>query len=501
MASTNNHPLKRIIFPPTATLYLWIPLSVGVVLRVYGISSNSIWYDESLTIFLTRQPLMNMVSLLTAELNPPLWEILEWFVIRVFMPSEISFRLLSLISGISTLIVAHKLLSFFQVDFLRQFLVMSILSLSPYQIWLAQDARIYGLMSLVYLLGFWFIIQQKWLGMFACFGLILYSNSAGVFFFLSLIIIALCLYPEKWRMILLISCGAVSLFIPWLISSFGNNLSGNYFAGYNIPPVNAQRVLEQLNNIFLAASTSNSPLPGLLWIINLFILIFFFAFVGLFPVFLILRRKINPNSTIRTNLSVLLTLIFLPLGMIILTALVYDNGHLILYRSFSPLSVPLILLISEFSKFKSKFASAVLIIFLLINLSYHSAWSVQEKGGYLKETLQNLSIPNQPSTIIFHATANSLLPFSYYLNNATHYLLEADLPAGFLIEPLQQTFGLMKISPEQIPSTSCWIIWADDAHLPPFVTESMNNLTKHSLLMGKIAYPQAATIYIYRANP
>lgn len=501
MASTNNFHQKRIISFHNPILFLWIPLTIGIFLRASGLSSNSIWYDEALTIFLTRQHLIKMVSLLTVELNPPLWEILEWLIIRVFTPSEINYRMLSLISGIISLILAQRLLSHFKVNHINQFLAISILSISPYQIWMSQDARVYALMSCLYFLGFWFTIQKKWLGMFACFGLLLYSNSAAVFFVFSLIAAGLLLYPEKRRTIIYIALGSFGFFMPWFVASIWNNLPGSYFAGYNIPPVNTQRVIEQLNHVFLIASTSNFLMARLLWLIHISVFVVFLILSAylLFPYFL--GWKDNQLKFVKDSLIPLLILSLSPLLMIIITAWFYRNGHLILYRSFSPVAVPLVIMIAVLSKVKSKLSTVILIALLIVNTSYHFVWSVQEKGGYLKETIHKLPIINHHSTIIFHATANSLLPFKYYLNDATHYLLDADLPAGFMTRPLQQAFDLKKITTQQIPSESFWIIWARDAHLPPFIEEEMNKLINESSLISIISYPQAAPIYIYHSSP
>lgn len=501
MASTNNFHKKRIISFRNPDIFLWIPLLIGIVLRLHGLSSNSIWYDEALTVFLTRQPLTKMVSLQTIELNPPLWEILEWLVVYVFTPSEISYRVLSLISGIFTLFLAQRFLSHFGVNCMQQFLAISILSISPYQIWIAQDARVYALMSFLYLLGFWFIIQRKWLGTLASFSLLLYSNSAAFFFVLSLVAVGFLLYPEKRQTIFYIFSASFGLFMPWFAASFGKNLSGSYFAGYNVPPVNLQRIIEQINHIFLIQSTSYFPISELLRLIHISVFVVFYIFLGLFLFSKLLRWKDNQQKFVMDSLIPLLILSLLSLLMIIITAWFYRNGHLILYRSFSPLAVPMVMLIAVYSKAKPKFSSAILVILLIVNITYHFVWSAQDKGGYLRETIHYLPIVNQPSTIILHATANSLLPFKYYLDNATHYLLEADLPLGFLAQPLQQAFDLKKLSTQQIPSESFWIIWAKDAHLPPFVQENMKEIIKDSRLISKITYPQAAPIYIYYSSP
>lgn len=494
MDSTNYFSKKQVIIVPLRQNYhLWIPLLVGLVFRLNGIVRNSIWYDEALTIYLTRQPLTKMINLLTAELNPPLWEILEWLPARLIPIPEIGYRLLSLLSSLAILIVAQRLFAFFEVDRHRQFLGLSLLAISPYQIWMAQDARVYALMSFLYLLSFLFLIQQKWWGLTACCGMLLYSNSAAVFYVASLLAVGFILHFNKRTTILKVGFTALALYSPWLLGGFINNLSGQYFSGYNIPPVNAQRMIEQLNHIFLIGVTSIPPIGELLKFLNTFIVLFFLLILVVINTPKMLK-SIEPNHL---GILALLILSILPLILIIIVAWIYQNGHVILYRSFSPLAVALITLIALSSKTNLRVSTTFLVILILISMTYSIIWSPQEKGGYLKEIIQDIPIPNKPDTIVFHATATSLLPFEYYLNNTTHYLLDAHLPMGFLAEPLQAGFGIKKISYQHIPSDSYWVVWAKDDHLPPFVSRIMNTIVHEEQLIRKIDYPQMAPLYIY----
>ncbi|GIV64754.1 MAG: hypothetical protein KatS3mg046_014 [Bellilinea sp.] len=474
-----------------ASFYFSIPILIGIFLRLNGISKNSIWYDESLTIFLTREPLIKMVSLLTNELNPPLWEILEWFVVRILPASETTYRLISFLCSFGTLIVSHKILKELQVDRTRQFFALMILAISPYQIWMSQDARVYALMSFLYLLGFWFIIKKNWLGLFACCGLLIYSNSAAIFYFATLLIVGLILNPQNWITLFRIGFGAMLLFSPWLAGSFLGHLSGSYFSGYNIPPVNSQRLIEQINYIFMIGLTSNPLIREILRLLNFLVILILLSSSVLYQILVKQSKQTQP-----VNRS-LLFLATLPLILITLTAWVYQNGHLILYRSFSPIAAPIILLLTVYTRTQLKLSTVLLFVLIVLNLSYHFIWSPQEKGGHLKEVIQESSIHDEENTVIFHATATSLLPFQYYLKDASHYLLEADLPKWFLVEPLQQAFGLQKIKPEQIPSGNYWIVWAKDDHLPPFVDQIMGKMVDKSPLVGKIEYSQMATIFIF----
>ncbi len=447
--------------------------------------------------FLTRKPLFEMVSLITNELNPPLWEILEWFVICLLPASEASYRLLSIVPSLGLLVIADRLLWHFKVNSARRFLTLSILAISPYQIWMAQDGRVYALMSFLYLIGFWFIIKRKWLGAFVCCGLLLYSNSVAPFYVITLMLIGFVLHSQDRRNLILTATATGLVYVPWFLASFATKLSGEYFSGYNIPTPTFTRLLDQFVQIFLIRSVSNQLLAA--YLTGVTILSFYALLCGSVLSFGIdLIRKKTDLRSLNNSIAISLALLSgLPILLITFIALIYGNGHPIQYRSFSPLAIPILLMISTTFRPNQRVFTGFLLFFLAINVSYHTAWSAQQKGGYLKETIESLSISNHPNTVIFHATATSLLPFKYYLNDADHYLLNADLPAGFLTDPLQRAFGLRKISPSQIPSNAFWIVWADDAHLPPYVVEEMKILVGNDSPVAKIVYPQAAVIYVF----
>ncbi|MEN4011220.1 MAG: hypothetical protein ROW48_04245 [Bellilinea sp.] len=475
-------------------VHLLIPLGLALYLRWADIGKSSIWYDEALTINLTRQPVFEMVRLLTNELNPPLWEIIAWFMVQILPPNEYSYRLVSFLSAIGIWILAQKILSYHQTGKLHQFLTLSLLAVLPYQIWMAQDARVYALMSYLYLLGYWFVIHRKWLGLFACCGLLLYSNSAALFYVASLLIIGVFYHPQNRVKTVVIGTGGVLIFSPWIFGSFLSNLSGQYFSGYGIPPVNAQRIIEQVSNIFMIGGNN---LPLIFDVARVMSILTILVLMGGFVIKKILERKSISISIPLLSVSLLAVV---PLVLITLVAWIYNNGHLILYRSFSGISAPLILLIAvHFSSVKN-FSTIILTVFFVIYSATYLFWSPQTKGGYLKEKITLYPIENHSSTVIFHATATSLLPFDYYLDGASHYLLDAELPAWFLIEPLQQAFRIQKITPHQIPSDSYWVVWARDNHLPPQVHDEMAALVKTAQPLGVIDYPQAARIEIYKIS-
>jgi uncharacterized membrane protein len=122
-----------------------------------------------------------MVRLISLDFHPPLWEIITWFTRRIFGESELSFRFLSLTASIAALWVLYKITEYFTWSKGDQFLVLLLAAILPYQTWMAQDARVYALLSFLYLLSFYLILRRKYFGFIGTAGLMLYTNNAAHF--------------------------------------------------------------------------------------------------------------------------------------------------------------------------------------------------------------------------------------------------------------------------------------------------------------------------------
>lgn len=66
-----------------------------------------------------------------------------------------------------------------------------------------------------------------------------------------------------------------------------------------------------------------------------------------------------------------------------------------------------------------------------------------------------------------------------------------------MIPSFQEAFNLQKIPLEEIQARRVWIIYSKDAQLSSRIHERMGVYTRSAKRMGKVEYPQAATIEIY----
>ena len=84
-------------------------LSLGAALRLVGLGTSALHYDEAFSLVIVRQDLLDMVRALTQNISPPGWEIGLWLITRLLGFSELASRVLPLLANIATLWVVYRL--------------------------------------------------------------------------------------------------------------------------------------------------------------------------------------------------------------------------------------------------------------------------------------------------------------------------------------------------------------------------------------------------------
>ena len=129
-------------------------LLVGTFLRVYGLGEQSYWLDEIITLHVAQE---SLDSIITGP-RPPLYLVLAHFWIGNFGYSEDVTRLLSIIFGVSSIVLIYivgKSLFNREVGVLSAF----FMSVSQYQIYYSQELRYYSLFLFMTLISFFFYIH------------------------------------------------------------------------------------------------------------------------------------------------------------------------------------------------------------------------------------------------------------------------------------------------------------------------------------------------------
>ncbi len=131
---------------------------LGLTLRVYEIGAKSFWFDETRSVWLSRQSIAAILRYVATEYNhPPLYFVL----LHLWLPlanGDAGIRLFSALCSILNVPVIYLLgrrIAGKQLGLLAAF----ILAVSPFHVWYAQEARMYALLSLLTSLALYFLAR------------------------------------------------------------------------------------------------------------------------------------------------------------------------------------------------------------------------------------------------------------------------------------------------------------------------------------------------------
>jgi mannosyltransferase len=146
--------MKALLF--RCALFLTLLLATG--LRFYRLAGQSLWSDEGNSVALARASLAEITARTALDIHPPLyyWLLHGWM--QVFGDSEVAVRSLSAVAGVLLVALIYRLGA-------RLFgawpglLAAFIAALSPFQVYYAQEARMYALLTLLGAVAVWATVE------------------------------------------------------------------------------------------------------------------------------------------------------------------------------------------------------------------------------------------------------------------------------------------------------------------------------------------------------
>jgi uncharacterized membrane protein len=227
------HELKSALISQTRFigLILLLILSLGAVLRLVNLGSDSIWLDEAYSIQFAHLPLPQLLSeTASSDVHPPLYYLLLHYWVALFGDSEAAVRSLSALFGLLSILIIYLVASLL---FNRATGLLSalLLALSLFHIEFAQEARMYSLLSLLSLLSLYLFLklfddEPRPLHLVAYIistSLLMHTHVYGFFiiiaenlFFFSLYFSRRESFKRMFVRWLLAQAALVVLFLPWL---------------------------------------------------------------------------------------------------------------------------------------------------------------------------------------------------------------------------------------------------------------------------------------------
>lgn len=138
-------------------IWVLIALAVGLGLRVNQLGAQSLWNDEGTSVAVARTSIPAIISAAASDIHPPLYYILLSAWIQVAGIPEFALRYLSVLAAVLLIAVTFRIArEFFDQDVAVIAAVLS--AFNPFQIYYAQETRMYIWVALFAALSVWAMV-------------------------------------------------------------------------------------------------------------------------------------------------------------------------------------------------------------------------------------------------------------------------------------------------------------------------------------------------------
>jgi 4-amino-4-deoxy-L-arabinose transferase-like glycosyltransferase len=165
--------------------WAWL-LLIAVPLRFIGLGRESLWYDETFTLWIAKLPWDRFWLAIRGDVHPPGWYLIEKAVVSVFGGSEVALRLPSAVFGVIAVLLVWRIALALKFDRSTAFVAGMLTAMLPAALYYSQDARMYPLLLVGVLLMVLSAIKERW-AWFAVGGIVtVYAQNLGVFYVLAI---------------------------------------------------------------------------------------------------------------------------------------------------------------------------------------------------------------------------------------------------------------------------------------------------------------------------
>jgi uncharacterized membrane protein len=234
--------------------WTWIVLAVAAILRVAFIWRNPLWYDENFTLLLTRLPLIRMLAATAGDVHPPLYYLLLWPLGQI---PGLPIWVLRIPSALFSILAVWLFWRVSLVMGIREPLAwvgLAVFAIIPQQIYYAQEARMYSLLTALLLWAWLAVMQRHWLLLFVLSLAMLYTHNYGLFYVASIWLAGMISDRSAWKTLTLVTALAGICWLPWGFVLAGQvaQISGNYW----ILPSTIGSILWDLAHSFFSSSST-----------------------------------------------------------------------------------------------------------------------------------------------------------------------------------------------------------------------------------------------------
>ena len=275
MSDPSLQTAKHPSFWPSRWLLIGI-IGFGFALRLIRLGEQSLWYDETVSAFLARLPLPDLISHTVRDIHPPGYYLLLHFWRGLAGHSEFALAFFSLSFGLLLIPITYRLARLLIASQAAAPGAAFLVACSPYNLWYSQEVRMYTLGAFLGMTATYCYLMARikrgpqarpyWFGYVVCAAAGLYTLYYFAFLLLTInlfwLIEALLPKIKRHQLITLISLnlGVLLLYLPWLPITWRQATN---------PPVPPWRTAQSGSAIWLeswsALSLGQSVVPGQVW--------------------------------------------------------------------------------------------------------------------------------------------------------------------------------------------------------------------------------------------
>jgi 4-amino-4-deoxy-L-arabinose transferase-like glycosyltransferase len=264
-------------------------LILALFIRLLGIASRPIWYDEAFSILFSEKGLGAMLygtlaptGAGSADIHPLGYYTLLWLWMKVFGESLVAVRGLSIIAGLILVYLIYLIAREALSDSRTALYSALFAALAPFQIHYAQEIRMYSFLAMWLLLATYAYqrgsrkANWRWWALFSISAaLAQYTHNLATFYLIGLAVLPI--FQRDWRTtraVIFAGMGALILYFPWALQ-----LPAQFAKVQNAYWVERPEV-SKLFTLLLVVIT-NTPLPTnlIIWALFLVLIIVTIGFI------------------------------------------------------------------------------------------------------------------------------------------------------------------------------------------------------------------------------
>lgn len=345
---------------------------VSLGIRSYSIEQKNLWFDEVYSWKISQGDIVQIVSETSGDIHPPLYYvILKWWI-SIFSDSIFSMRMLSVLSGVISVVFVYLIARLFLTDRLQIIFVLLMYAFSPLNIFYSQEVRMLNLNLFLCLIGvycFFRFLEEPVLKFALPYVLAtilsLYTHYFAFLILLAEVIIVLMNFffrgKDRHTVSMFTICFVVVniLYLPWYPTFFRQVAKGQPWRTMQSLPELGSSLFKFFNELFMSQYYGFEPvkvyylanLTGML----LIVLLTYFLF-----------RLFNKSNFYKDKKFYITLFFFIPLAI----AILISSRQSIVFSRYLSIIVPyfcITIVLFSFSFFKKKIAMAVMAALTLLN--------------------------------------------------------------------------------------------------------------------------------------